>query len=76
MSMWSQLAPKSIIRLASAARFAKSDDNIDGAIFGDTPTIFSGFNEFGREEESALGESTVRREEIRKSDQWVIGSTR
>lgn len=42
MSMWSQSAPKSTIRLASAARFAKSEDSIDGAIFGDT-TIFLEF---------------------------------
>lgn len=37
MSMWSQSAPQSSIRWASDAKLAKSDDNIDGAIFAATP---------------------------------------
>jgi len=39
MSMWSQSAPQSSIRWASDAKLAKSDDNIDGAIFAATPIL-------------------------------------
>ena len=38
--MWSQSAPQSSMRWASEAKLAKSEDNIDGAIFAFTP-IFS-----------------------------------
>lgn len=41
MSMWSQSAPQSSIRWASDAKLAKSDDNIDGAIFAATPILIS-----------------------------------
>lgn len=37
ISMWSQSAPELIIRWASEAKLAKSDDSIEGAIFGVTP---------------------------------------
>lgn len=40
MSMWSQSAPQLSMRSASDAKLAKSDDNIDGAIFAVTPIFF------------------------------------
>lgn len=39
MSMWSQSAPKWSMRWASEAKLAKSEESIEGAIFGVTPIL-------------------------------------
>lgn len=80
-SMWSQSAPQLSMRSASDAKLAKSDDSIDGAIFGDTPisdllTRFGLITGLGSEEERSrwreMTRSLVRLKSLKRSRFYLV----
>ena len=70
MSMWSQSAPNPTILSASDARFAKSDDSIDGAIFAFTAIAYS------LSLSLSLSPSLSGHNRCRKREAWLVEEAR